>query len=180
MCDGTGGVEPDKGSGGSCGPAYLHGNVPTGSHARAQRTRASHLLRAHSRRERLHAHLCTVDVHVNGFRMCLHTCRPPLPFFPWPYHASAWRHVRMYGDKGPEKRGRERERGLKTTFKNVGYRRAEGSLFSLGTGSDRYFPFRRGIRARRLPFAREAKAAAAYLPRLGACSRLENPIHRRE
>ncbi|KYN19224.1 hypothetical protein ALC57_08401 [Trachymyrmex cornetzi] len=33
MCGGMSGVVPDKGSGESCGPGYLHGNIPTGSYA---------------------------------------------------------------------------------------------------------------------------------------------------
>lgn len=100
------------------------------------------------------------------------TCRPPSPV------------PTIHQREGTYECGRGElgDRGLKTTFKNVGYRRAEGSLFPLGTRSDRYFPFRRGIRdeGASLPLAQEAREATAYLLCIWACSRLKNPIRRRE
>jgi len=124
------GVEPDKGSGGSCGPAYLHGNVPTGSYARTKDENEPPFARTLATRA-----IARSPVHHG--RECERVCIPlrVVPFFGPPCISAKART--NAGGKG---------RGLKTALKNVGYRRAEGSSFPLGTGSDRYFPFRRRIR----------------------------------
>ncbi|KYQ59078.1 hypothetical protein ALC60_01913 [Trachymyrmex zeteki] len=106
MCGGMSGVVLDKGSGESCGPGYLHGNIPTGSYT------------------------CTKDEPFARILATRAIARSPV-------------HHTIHQRKGTYEYGEE---GLKITFKNVGYRRTEGSSFPLGTGSDRYFPFRRGIR----------------------------------
>ncbi|KYN44867.1 hypothetical protein ALC56_00863, partial [Trachymyrmex septentrionalis] len=85
-----------------------------------------------------------------------------------------YKDLTMHQREGTYESGDE---GLKTTLKNVGYRRAEGSSFPLGTGSDRYFPFRRGIRVSSSPPEWQREFAGLTFP-VSAYSRLENPIHR--
>lgn len=92
--DGRRGVEPDKGSGGSCGPVYLHGNVPTGSHARTKdEPPSARTTRARARLPVQHGRVCTYIC------ICISMCR----LRPWPtsLYASARRHVRRRG-KGTE------------------------------------------------------------------------------
>lgn len=96
MCDGeTAGFEPDKGSAGSCGPVYLHGNIPTGSHARTKDESEPPFARALATRaiarspvQRTVANV-PVNVHVNRWVY-------PCVSSPAPY-ASPRRHVRMRG-----------------------------------------------------------------------------------
>jgi len=124
--------------------------------------RTHRILRSHKGWER-----ATFCAHIRDSSDCTLTCasrtwtwtglyistREGVSFPSLALHASAWRHVQMRGGKG---------RGLKTALKNVGYRRAEGS-FPLGTGSDRYFPFRRRIRE---PFPVWVAKGAPGLPSL--------------
>jgi len=60
------GIAPDKRSIGSCGPAYLHGNIPTGSQL-TQRTRRARTFCAHT-----HANDCTFALYKLRTRTVLY------------------------------------------------------------------------------------------------------------
>lgn len=149
------GVALDKRNVGSCGPAHLHGNIPTESQL-AQRMTAR-AFRAHTR-----ASDCTFALYTLVADDANSSVRIP------PVSKEARTAKSTEGEGGP------RTTLKKCTFEDIAGQK--GSQFPRGTRSDRYFLFREGL-SRGLPAWKLTKTDRGLLFPFGCLSLGSNETH---